>query len=142
MAGEGFAFLGYRFEAGQRHVRKKSLDKLKDAIRQVTRRTAGMSLDRVTAVLNMIRRRLRALLRKQEKRPGLGLCRAGHQRWPNTFFAKANLVDLHTAWLVARHPDEETTNWRAVCGKTARTVRRAGRGKPSPTPIDSLQRRA
>src|SRR5438105_4285657 len=28
-------------------------------------------------------------------------------------------------------PDEETTNWRAVCGKTARTVRRAGRLKPS-----------
>ena len=24
-------------------------------------------------------------------------------------------------------PDEETTDWRAVCGKTARTVRRAGR---------------
>ncbi len=28
-------------------------------------------------------------------------------------------------------PDEETTNWRAVCGKTARAVRRAGRRKPS-----------
>src|SRR5512145_3138306 len=27
--------------------------------------------------------------------------------------------------------DEETTDWRAVCGKTARTVRRAGRGIPS-----------
>src|SRR6266516_6728132 len=24
-------------------------------------------------------------------------------------------------------PDEETNDWRAVCGKTARTVRRAGR---------------
>jgi hypothetical protein len=23
-------------------------------------------------------------------------------------------------------PDEETTDWRAVCGRTARTVRRAG----------------
>jgi hypothetical protein len=32
-------------------------------------------------------------------------------------------------------PDEETTDWRAVCGRTARTVRRAGRGDPSPTPI-------
>jgi hypothetical protein len=29
--------------------------------------------------------------------------------------------------------DEETTDWRAVCGKTARTVRRAGRAKPFPT---------
>src|SRR2546425_628754 len=31
-------------------------------------------------------------------------------------------------------PDEETTDWRAVCGKTARTVRRAGR-VTFPTPI-------
>src|SRR5690625_1142112 len=28
-------------------------------------------------------------------------------------------------------PDEETTDWRAVCGKTERAVRRAGRRKPS-----------
>ena len=28
-------------------------------------------------------------------------------------------------------PDEETTDWRAVCGKTACTVRRAGWRKPS-----------
>jgi Protein of unknown function (DUF1353) len=31
--------------------------------------------------------------------------------------------------------DEETTDWRAVCGKTARTVRRAGRVKPSRPPL-------
>src|SRR5207249_12269420 len=29
--------------------------------------------------------------------------------------------------------DEETTDWRAVCGKTARTVRREGRPKAFPT---------
>jgi hypothetical protein len=29
------------------------------------------------------------------------------------------------------NPDEETTDWRAVCGRTARTVRREGRRKPS-----------
>ena len=28
-------------------------------------------------------------------------------------------------------PDAETADWRAVCGKTARTVRREGRPKPS-----------
>ena len=28
-------------------------------------------------------------------------------------------------------PDEETNNWRAVCGKTASTVRREGRREPS-----------
>src|SRR5690606_23714041 len=34
-------------------------------------------------------------------------------------------------------PDEETTDWRAVCGKTARAVRRAGRRKPS-RPLSGL----
>jgi hypothetical protein len=29
-------------------------------------------------------------------------------------------------------PDEETSDWRAVCGRTARTVRRAGRKRPDP----------
>jgi len=29
-------------------------------------------------------------------------------------------------------PDEETSDWRAVCGRTARTVRRAGRVNTSP----------
>ena len=32
-------------------------------------------------------------------------------------------------------PDVETSNWRAVCGKTASTVRREGRRKPSLPPI-------
>ena len=31
-------------------------------------------------------------------------------------------------------PDEETTDWRAVCGKTARAVRRAGRATALPDP--------
>nr|VFK33617.1 MAG: hypothetical protein BECKLPF1236C_GA0070990_102161 [Candidatus Kentron sp. LPFa] len=30
---------------------------------------------------------------------------------------------------------KKTADWRAVCGKTARTVRREGRAKPVPTPI-------
>jgi len=29
------------------------------------------------------------------------------------------------------NPDEETTDWRAVCGRPARTVRREGRRKSS-----------
>jgi len=32
------------------------------------------------------------------------------------------------------NPDEETTNWRAVCGRTACTVRRAGRVRAFPDP--------
>jgi RNA-directed DNA polymerase len=125
-AGEGFEFLGYRFEAGRRWVRKKSLNRLKDNIRARTRRTCGQSLARVIESLNpmlngwfayfmhahpytfakldqFIRRRLRALLRKQSKRPGFGRCRADHQRWPNAFFAQAGLLALHTAWQKARY---------------------------------------
>jgi len=37
-------------------------------------------------------------------------------------------------------PDEETSDWRAVCGRTARTVRRAGRVTPFPTPIEGQGR--
>ncbi|MGH8498406.1 MAG: hypothetical protein ACRERV_06325, partial [Methylococcales bacterium] len=35
-------------------------------------------------------------------------------------------------------PDEVTTAWRAVCGRTARTVRRAGRANAFPDPYLSL----
>ncbi len=46
--GNGFEFLGYRFERGRRHVRKKSLTKLKETIRDKTRRTCGLSLARIS----------------------------------------------------------------------------------------------
>jgi RNA-directed DNA polymerase len=124
--GEGFDFLGYRFEAGRRTVRKKSLKRFKDSIRAKTGRTRGDSLTRIIQDLNPMlrgwfgyfkhahihtfmaldgftRRRLRALLRKQEKRPGFGRCLADHRRWTNAFFAEAGLFALHTAWLEARH---------------------------------------
>jgi RNA-directed DNA polymerase len=124
--GQGFEFLGYRFEAGTRYVRKKSLNKLKDNIRAKTKRTRGDSLARIVADLNrtlrgwfgyfkhahrttfnwldaFTRRRLRALLRRQEKRSSrMGKSLADHKRWPNAFFAKAGLFALHTAWLSAR----------------------------------------
>jgi len=35
-------------------------------------------------------------------------------------------------------PDEETTDWRAVCGKTARTVRRAGKATTFPDPYHGV----
>ncbi len=124
--GEGFDFLGYRFEAGRRWVRKKSLKRFKDSIREKTGRSRGDSLARIVADLNpmlrgwfgyfkhayktefdsldgFIRRRLRALLRKQERRPGAGHCQLDHRRWPNAFFAAAGLFALHTAWSTARH---------------------------------------
>jgi RNA-directed DNA polymerase len=124
--GEGFDFLGYRFEAGRRLVRKKSLTRFKDKIRQKTKRTRGDSLACIIVDLNrtlcgwfgyfkhahprtfivldkFIRRRLRSLLRKQEKRPGFGATHDDHQRWPIAFFANAGLLALHTAWSNARY---------------------------------------
>ena len=48
----GFDFLGYHFERGYRLPRKKSLQKLKDAVRQKTRRTHGHSLAVIIDDLN------------------------------------------------------------------------------------------
>jgi RNA-directed DNA polymerase len=123
--GQGFEFLGYRFEAGRRYVRTSSRRALKERVRQLTRRSGGQSLERVIAGLNpllrgwfayfkhahrtefpaldgFIRRRLRALLRKQAKRPGAGHCAADHRRWPNAFFAEHGLFTLLTAHDLAR----------------------------------------
>ena len=41
----GFDFLGYHFERGYRWPRKKSLDKLKDALRAKTKRTRSDSME-------------------------------------------------------------------------------------------------
>ena len=119
-AGQGFEFLGYRFEAGQRWVRAKSLKALRERIRMKTQRTRGDSLATIIADLNptlrgwfnyfkhahwvtqlgidgFTRRRLRALLRKQEKRPGMGRCLSDHRRWPNTYFAAQGLFTITAA---------------------------------------------
>jgi RNA-directed DNA polymerase len=119
--GQGFEFLGYRFEAGRRWVRKKSLRAVKDKVRALTARTRGDSLVRIVAALNpvlrgwfhyfqhawrpvfpgldgFVRRRLRAVLRKQSKHPGFGRCAADHRRWPNAYFAAAGLFTFTTAW--------------------------------------------
>ncbi|MFI5461704.1 MAG: group II intron reverse transcriptase/maturase [Isosphaerales bacterium] len=124
--GQGFEFLGYRFEAGQRLVRAKSLTAFKDRVRDRTIRSRGDSLERIVADLNpllrgwfgyfkharprlfrkldgFIRRRLRAILRKQEKRPSMGRSEADHHRWTNTFFAAQGLFTLQAAFEDARH---------------------------------------
>jgi RNA-directed DNA polymerase len=122
--GQGFDFLGYHFELGRRWARKKSYKVLQDRIRIRTKRTRGDSLAKIIADLNptlrgwfnyfkhahpntfkwmdsFVRRRLRALLRKHEKRPGMGICRDDHQRWPNKFFAAQGLFTMTTAWKLA-----------------------------------------
>jgi RNA-directed DNA polymerase len=118
--GQGFEFLGYRFEAGGRRVRDKSLKGLKDKVREKTRRTRGDSMRTIIEDLSpmlrgwfgyfkhahrhtfstldgLIRRRLRAILRKQEKRPGMGRCYEDHRRWPNAYFANLGLFTMSQA---------------------------------------------
>ena len=126
--GQGFEFLGYRFEAGQRPLgAQEDLNKLKDTLRAKTKRTRGDSLERIVADLNrtlrgwfgyfkhahhtiferldaFTRRGLRALLRRRRKRSSrMGMSKADHQRWPKAFFAEAGLLALLApAWLSAR----------------------------------------
>jgi RNA-directed DNA polymerase len=122
--GQGSEFLGYRFEAGQCWVRKKSLMSLRDRIRIKTKRNVGNSIDFVIASLNatlkgwyghfkhahrvtfssvdgFVRRRLRAMLRRQKHRPGQGRCLRDHKQWPNAFFADLGLFTMYEAHQLA-----------------------------------------
>jgi RNA-directed DNA polymerase len=125
---EGFDFLGYTFKAGHRWPRKKSVAGFKDAVRAKTRRSPGCSLTKVISELNptlrgwleyfkhgqggvfrrldgWIRRRLRSILRKQQKRQGIARSNGADQtRWPNAFFDGHGLLSLQTARIAARRP--------------------------------------
>jgi RNA-directed DNA polymerase len=124
--GQGFDFLGYRFECGRRHVREKSLKAFKDKVRAKTGRSRGDSMKRIVADLapmlrgwyayfkhavpsdlrhmdGFVRRRLRAILRKQEHRPAFGLCPEDHRRWNNAYFAHLGLFTLTAAQYAERH---------------------------------------
>jgi len=121
---DGFDFLGYHFQQGRRRPRKKSLKKLKDAIRARTRRTHGRSLSSILADINpilrgwfeyfkhsipytlrdldgWIRMRLRSILRHRSGRRGRGRGR-DHQRWPNAYFTEHGLYSLADALVSAR----------------------------------------
>ena len=122
----GFDFLGYHFERGYRWPRKKSMDKLKDAVRKHTPRTSGNSLQYTITKLNpvlrgwfeyfkhshrntfkaidgWVRMRLRSILRKQHKKTGRGRG-SDHQRWPNSYFAQLGLYTMQEALARASQP--------------------------------------
>lgn len=115
----GFDFLGYHFERDYRKPRDKSLAKLKDTIRNKTRRTNGQSLGEIIANVNQtlrgwygyfkhswkhvfadldrwIRMRLRSILRRRKGRRGRGRG-ADQQRWPNAFFSAQGLFSMTVA---------------------------------------------
>ena len=116
-AEEGFDFLGWHFRARTKWPRKKSVQKLREKLRPLSQRKQGRSLGEMVARLNPIlrgwygyfreshphdlqgadgwlRRRLRAMLRKREKRPGYGLSEADSRQWPNRWFAGQGLFSL------------------------------------------------
>lgn len=114
---EGFDFLGWHFRGVRKWPRQKSVQKLRDKLRPLTRRTNGRSLREIIAKANptlrgwhgyfreslpsglrdqdgWLRRRLRAMLRKREKRPGFGSTKDDNKRWPNRWFAAQGLFSL------------------------------------------------
>lgn len=122
--GGGFDFLGYHFSCGKRYIRKKSLNAFADKVREKTRRTSGQSIAKTISELNpiirgwfnyfkhaqkgyfrsldgFVRRRLRAILRKMNKKPGQGHTYEDHKRWPNAYFAKLGLFTMAEARVLA-----------------------------------------
>ena len=115
---ERFQFLGYEFWPGGREPRKPSLHKLRDGIRAKTPRSSGRSIRETILDLNrtlrgwygyfrhsfwnvlqgvdgFVRRRLRSILRKFNKRRGTSKGNgADHSRYPNHLFAKMGLFSV------------------------------------------------
>jgi Retron-type reverse transcriptase len=121
----GFDFLGYHFERGYRWPRKKSLDKLKETIRDKTQNGRPGSLRDIIREINhctrgwfeyfkhsqntvfkpmdgWIRQRLRRILRRRHLGSNRAACR-DHQRWPVAYFAKLGLISLALARIQASH---------------------------------------
>jgi RNA-directed DNA polymerase len=115
----GFDFLGYHFERGQKWPRQKSLEKLKESIRQKTGRLRPGSMETIVGEVNRtlrgwfeyfkhsnrwtfapldgwIRGRLRAIQRRRHKLHGRSRGR-DHQRWPNDYWTLLGLISLALA---------------------------------------------
>jgi RNA-directed DNA polymerase len=150
-AEDGFDFLGYRFHRGKRRPRQKSRAKIRTAIREVTKRNNGHSLDAIIAKLNgklrgwygyfkhchadtferldgWIRRRLRTILNNRRGIRRWRFTHADHRKWPNAFFQAHGLYSLADAHAVECQPSPPRGphRRRAGCGKSARPVRREG----------------
>jgi len=122
--GDGFDFLGYHFECGKRWVSRKKLPALRARLRPRLKRTSGQSLEDIIASINptlrgwfeyfqhshwnvfetvdgWVRKRLRSILRKRQKRKGSARGR-DHQRWPNSYFTAHGLFSLKQAYELKR----------------------------------------
>jgi RNA-directed DNA polymerase len=122
--GSHFDFLGYRFKRTHRRrlrrfIRPKSLQRIKERIRPLTRRTNGQRLCQVVLHLapilrgvhgyfhhayagqlreidQWIRGRLRSIQRKRHKGKGRGRGN-DHHKWPNHYFEQLGLLSLEAA---------------------------------------------
>jgi RNA-directed DNA polymerase len=115
----GFDFLGYHFQGGKRWPRKKSILKLREAVRLRTPRNHPGSLETIIKNINpilrgwfeyfkhspgyvfrgvdsYIRMRLRAILRRRSGRKGRERW-SDHIRWPNSFFKAQGLFSMFAA---------------------------------------------
>jgi RNA-directed DNA polymerase len=122
----GFEFLGYHFERGRYWPRKKSIQKLREAIRQKTSRLRPGSMKTIIDQINptlrgwygyfkscqphdfaaidgWVRGRLRAIQRNRRKRPGRA---TGREKvlWPNAYFSDIGLISLALARKNASQP--------------------------------------
>ena len=155
-ARETFDFLGYTLGRDTRRPSKRSLSRFRDAVRALTPRKVGKSLDAVVKPLNRllrgwfryfqhakrwllkeldgwIRKRLRGILWMQTHHKGL-VPKTANWRWPTAYFDKFalfSLVRVHAETPRVRRTG--TTDRRAVCVNCARTVRREGRPGDRPS---------
>lgn len=112
----GFDFLGWHFERGWKWPREKSEQRLRESVRQQTRRTDERAIGQIIGSLNRrlkgwanyfqggngnvytrldhwIRMRLRSVQRKRDRRKGRGRGQ-DHNRYPNAYWADLGLISL------------------------------------------------
>ncbi len=115
-AGQGFEFLGHAFTKGKVFPRKKSVQNLRNKVREKTPRRSGKSLSTIIAELNpvlrgwfryfrdcpvstfdgvdgFVRRRLRAMLDVRNGKHPVHRGNTTH-RWPNAYFAERGLYSM------------------------------------------------
>ena len=112
-----FEFLGYQFKQGMKFPSDKSIDKFRDKIRKHTRRSNAHSLQTIIERIKPIqrgwfeyfkhchrttfpdqdgwvRRRLRSVLKKYDKRKGIATTRRDNIRYPNKTFDNCGFFSL------------------------------------------------
>ena len=118
---ESFTFLGYEFLGEKHWPRKKSLQKLKQSLREKTGRTSGESLPCIIGNVNRtlrgwfnyfqhssrrtlfrdldgwLRMRLRSILLRRQGGSGVARSQNASYTWPNRFFTDHGLFSLKTA---------------------------------------------